>query len=158
MASFYGSTTGFTAYCTARGITVPAGDLEARLIVASEWLDAIYRNSFPGVKTGGREQEREWPRTVASDIYDYTIPSDSVPYEVDYATYEAALHSETLSVNYTPSKYKQAAVNGAVSVTYASFDNWMDIQTKYAKVNEWLSSILISDSDSSGLVGSVNRV
>lgn len=163
MASFYGTAVGFLTYCEDRGITSPTGtggQIEGKLLVASEWIDTVNRTSFPGTKTGGREQEREWPRTDAYDIHGYDLPNDEVPREVEYATYEAALielnEAGALSTDYKPSKYTQATVQGAVSVTYAKFDSWRDAQVQYAKVIEWLSPILIQTD--TGLVGSVHRV
>lgn len=161
---FYGTVNGFTAYITERNIT-PASDdtnvIQTALIVASEWLDAIYRSSFPGLKVGQRDQQREWPRTGAQDIYGYSVPSDSVPREVEFATYEATLRQMatpgSLSLDYTPPKYKQASVTGAVAVTYSSFDSVRDAQIKFQKIDEHLSPILRASRDS-GLVGSANRV
>lgn len=164
MASFYGSAMGFITYCSERGYAAPTDvlEIEAKLIIASEWIDAIYRSNFPGIKTDGREQEREWPRRGAYDIYYYDIPVDEVPREVIFATYEAALREfdspGALSKDYTPSKYKSAAVSGAVSVTYATFDNVREAQTKFAKVAEWIAPILITNADSSNLVGSAFRI
>lgn len=162
--SFYGSVNGFNAYCIERGIT-PANDdnsvIQSGLIIASEWLDAIYRSSFPGLKVGQRSQEREWPRTGAQDIYGYSVASDAVPREIEYATYEATLRQIAtpgcLSIDYTPPKYKQASVSGAVSVTYSSFDNVRDAQIKFQKIDEHLAPILRTNRDS-GLVGSAARV
>lgn len=161
---FYGTVNGYKAYTTERNITRPSDDdniIQAALIVASEWLDAIYRSSFPGLKVGQRDQQREWPRTGAQDVYGYSIPSDSVPREIEYATYEASLREMTtpgcLSRDYTPPRYKQASVTGAVSVTYSSFDSVRDAQIKFQKIDEHLSTILRADRDS-GLVGSANRV
>lgn len=161
---FYGTVNGFKTYTTERNITRPSEDdniIQAALIVASEWLDAIYRSSFPGLKVGQRVQVREWPRIGAQDVYGYSIASDSVPREVEYATYEAALREMTtpgsLSMDYTPPKYKQASVHGAVSVTYSTFDSVRDAQIKFQKIDEILSTILRADRDS-GLVGSACRV
>ena len=43
------------------------------------------------MKTEGRGQAREWPRTGAYDYEGNPIPTDQVPVEVEQATYEAAL-------------------------------------------------------------------
>jgi hypothetical protein len=163
MVDIYGSAVGFITYCSERGIQTISDEtiIEKKLVVASEWIDAVYRTLFPGVKVGGREQVREWPRTGAQDRYGYSIPSDSIPSEVICATYEAALEeiakSGSLSPNYTPAKYVSAAVSGAVSVTYARFNDAQDAQTTFTKVEQWLSGILIDGRDSR-IVGSVYRV
>ena len=144
MPDFYGTHAGYDAYCTARnhdhGPHNEAAVLAA-LLVASEWLDARYRGSFPGLKVGQREQVREWPRTGAMDYYGYAISSEVVPVEIEYATYEAA-HREitqagSLSVDYTPSKYKR------VSVEYNDFDNAREAQTQYNVIDQILQPILI---------------
>lgn len=162
--SYYGTVEGFLAYCLERNIAPTTTDpalIQAGQIVASEWLDAIYRRSFPGLKAGGREQEREWPRTGATDIYGYVI--EGVPREMEYASYEANIRQlaqpGVLSLDYTPPKYKQASVSGAVSVTYATFDSVRDMQVKFARIDEILSAILSTyGSDGTGLTGRSNRV
>ena len=166
MATSYGTPTGFLAYCSERGITPPSvvtGAIQSALQVASEWLDNIYRPSFPGMKTGGRDQEREWPRAGATDIYGYAIPSDTVPNEITYATYEAALQDMnspgSLSVDYTPPKYKRVSVHGAISVEYAQYDSLYDMQMRFAKVDMWLSVITASRGPTdTGHVGKAYRV
>lgn len=163
--SYYGTVAGFNAYFEERAITPATSDddrIKAGLIKASEWLDAIYRRSFPGLKVGQREQEREWPRTGAFDVYGYSVGSDAPPREIIYATYEAALRElqtpGTLSRDYTPPKYKQASVSGAVAVTYATFDSVREVQMKFARIDEILSAILSTYGDGTGLTGSSNRV
>ena len=163
--TYYGTVNGFNAYFEERA-TVPATNdddrIKAGLIKASEWLDAVYRRSFPGYKVGQREQEREWPRNGATDIYGYNVDPTVPPREIIYATYEAALRElaspGTLSMDYTPPKYKQASVSGAVSVTYSTFDNVREVQMKFARIDEILSGILSTYGDGSGLTGSSNRV
>lgn len=154
MTAFYGTASGFRAYLTARGITLPAdsGDdivVNAKLVVGSEWLDARFRSMFPGRKTGGRSQEREWPRTGASDEEGYAIDSVTVPIEVEYATYEATLRDMNqpgiLSTDYTPNKYKRAAVAGAVSVEYAAFNSGTEAQIQLQAVVDILSRLLDLD-------------
>lgn len=151
MVDFYGTATLFRVYHVARDNDLPIGALdddtvESWLLVASEWLDGKYRASFGGLKVGLRPQIREWPRTSAFDIYGYAIPSTSVPIEVEYASYEAALrHAVTpgiLTKDYTPSKYKRASVDGAVSVEYAQFGTAADIQTQFTIIDQILASIL----------------
>lgn len=163
--SYYGTVNGFLAYCEERAITPASTDddrIKAGLIKASEWLDAIYRRSFPGYKVGQREQEREWPRNGATDVYGYNIAPDVPPREIEYATYEATIRDleqpGCLSLDYTPPKYKQASVSGAVSVTYSTFDSVRDLQIKFARIDEILSGILSTSGDGTGLTGSSNRV
>jgi hypothetical protein len=91
MADFYGTEAGFEAYCEARAITAPAGDVEPALLRASVWLDGTYRDRFSGYRTQQRLQVREWPRYDAIDAECNGIPATEVPVEIIEATYEAAL-------------------------------------------------------------------
>lgn len=154
MADYYGTASGFRAYLTARGITLPTGSdndttVNARLLVASEWLDARFRESFPGRKTNGRAQLREWPRIGASDEEGYTIDSAVPPVEVEYATYEAARRDFAsqgiLSKDYTPNQYQRASVSGAVSVDYTNFNSASETQIQIQIVIDILSRILDMD-------------
>lgn len=146
----YGTIAGFQTYHIARGreAVVDAFDddeIEAAKLIASEWLDANYRRVFPGLKTGGRDQLREWPRQGAIDIYGYPIPYAVIPTEVENATYEAALielqESGSLTKSYTPSQYKRVSVDGAVAVEYASFASARDAQTQHKIIDDILSPL-----------------
>lgn len=163
MADEYGTDAGFRTYHTARGSDVVAFTdpaIAAARLVASEWLDSRYKRSFPGLKVGQRSQIREWPRTGAIDSNGYVIVSDSIPTEVENATYEAALRQlispGSLSVDWTPNKYRRASVDGAVSVDYREFSSAAEVQTQFAIIDEILSVITCAD-DSSPLSGGVCR-
>lgn len=166
MPDFYGTASGFTAYHTARDNTVPADidtdeEIETLLLVASEWIDARYRSKFQGWKTGERDQIREWPRRGHVDYYDYLIPDDQIPREIENATYEIALrHANSpgvLSIDYTPSLYDQVSVDGAVSAKFAKFGSVSEIQTQFKNVAEILSALIGEKNQSSGLSGSIER-
>lgn len=125
---FYGSVADFKAYHTSRGKTLPSWSdevIEAALLVASEWLDNIYKDVFSGYPIGGFDQEREWPRESAlSNTYPQKVFSiTEIPVRVEHATYEAAFREAAstgaLNVDFTPNKYTSASVDGAVSVKYA---------------------------------------
>ncbi len=145
----YGSVASFKTYHNARGRDITAyadPAILAALLVASEWIDARYQSKFPGFKVGQRSQVREWPRTGGVDIYGYSIAADSVPTEVENAVYELALRQlqspGSLSVDWTPNKYRRASVDGAVAVEYQSFSNSTEVQTQFTVVDEILSTIL----------------
>lgn len=163
----YGTVAGFETYHTARGrADVIAGydddDIEAAKLVASEWLDGNYRSSFPGIKVGYRAQVREWPRVGGLDRDGYVIDSGTVPTEVENATYEATLRQlanpGSLSVDWTPAKYKRVSVDGAVSAEYAMFYSAADMQTRYKVIDDILAPILTGCGDVSSLSGSASRV
>lgn len=147
MPERYGTVTDFKSYHAARNHDIaPMADdeIESALLVASEWLDARFRTRFSGLKIGGREQFREWPRVNAVDRYRNELIG--IPREIEHATYEAAAIEGAapgaLSINYTPGKYKSVAVDGAISVVYASISSIQDAQTQFAIINEILSTIL----------------
>ena len=103
MPDFYGTVAEADSYHQARANTAWAGDevaKQAALLRASVYIDGRYRkllasgvwqSLFPGVKTEGRGQAMEWPRTGAYDYEGNPIPADQVPVEVEQATFEAAL-------------------------------------------------------------------
>ena len=68
----YGTLAEALVYHQARGnaawaATGDESDKQGALLRAAVWLDSTYRFRFTGRKTGGRAQEREWPRTDATD-------------------------------------------------------------------------------------------
>lgn len=147
----YGTVAGFKAYHTARGraAAIAAYDddeITVGLLIASEWVDSRYFISFAGEKTNGRDQERQWPRIGTYDNECRYLPSDAVPREIENATYEAALIQldapGSLSVTFTPGKYKSARVEGAVSVEFAQFSSAFDIQAQYPVIDGILAPIL----------------
>jgi len=64
----------------------------AALIRASRSLDGQYGSRYPGQPTQGRSQSLGWPRDGAIDhCAQEAIPSDTVPVEIEQATYALAL-------------------------------------------------------------------
>lgn len=164
----YGTVDGFLDYHELRANSVPiaaqADDdlITASLGKASEWFDASYLSQFEGFKTGGRDQEREWPRIGHTDYYGYSIASDLIPREVENAIYEAALADlnspGALSIDYTPAKFKSVAVSGAVSVQYAEFDNAAEIQTKFASIERIVSTLFRKGNSGAKYSGAIARM
>lgn len=158
----YGTREGFTSYHTARGNDIgdySNGAIDIALLVASEYLDGAYRTHFPGFKVDGRDQIREWPRYDAFDIENDPIPSDTVPTEMEYATYEAALrHLATpgsLLGDFTPSKYRRVSIGGSIDVTYAMVSA-QDVQKQFPAIDRILQPIT-GNSGVSQLSGAVSR-
>lgn len=102
--AIYGTLIGANSYHTARGnVAWAEGSIperEAALQRGTDYIDGRYRyqtaggcwkSMFRGVRTDGRAQDLEWPRTGAKDSEGNAIPPDEVPVEVEHATYEAAL-------------------------------------------------------------------
>lgn len=118
--SYYGTLDGAADYHTTRGNTAwviggDDGQKLAALARASTYVDGLgqrrldngrFISLFPGVPTGGRAQRLAWPRTGAADMVGQTIDPATVPYEVEAATYEAALRElaepGSLSPDYRP--------------------------------------------------------
>lgn len=162
----YGTAAGYEAYHLERDNDIPADSAEdeinAALLVASEWIDAIYGLQFPGLKVGMRSQVREWPRTGAYDRYGYVVASDAVPREIEQATYEAAwrqlVSPGSLTLDYTPGKYKRASVDGAVSVEFANFSSAADFQKQFPIIDRIISPLLVGAGGYSPLTGDAVRV
>lgn len=90
----YGTVSGLKAHADARGISYAGktdDEITQALVRSSDYIDGAYRSAFPGYKTGGRDQEREWPRYDVVDGRGFGIPSDEVPVEIERATYEGAI-------------------------------------------------------------------
>lgn len=170
----YGTADGFVTYFTERNKDVtPYDDAEinAALIVASEWIDGVYGSTFVGRKTGGFLQENEWPRVNAT-VFDgegdfanyYTFPDNTVPTEVIRATYEAAFRQlvspGTLNPDYTPNKYKRVAIDGAISVEYTQFSNASETILSISNIDMLLYKLLDRSNAGamSGLSGPSSRV
>ena len=121
----YGSVAGATAYHVSRANTgwadSPADAAEAALIRASVWLDGEYGHRLPGTKATG-EQYRACPRTGGVDASGFALPDDVVWWQVEHATYEAALRELVtpgiLSPDYTPAQGVKSETVGPISVTY----------------------------------------
>jgi len=91
--SGYGDDTGFEAWMTATGRSVPVSAPSSAVLRqrASDYLDALYGARFTGYPTGGLDQERAWPRTGAT-AQGQAIASDVIPPAVVRASYAAAWH------------------------------------------------------------------
>lgn len=167
---FYGNAAGFITYLEERGQDVPASwdneDIEAALLVASEWLDSQYEDSWIGYKVTF-EQERSWPRQNAMiTTYPYHRYSNTdIPVQVINATYEAAkrelINKGSLLIDYKPTQYQSVSVYNAVTVEYKdSVSSAGDVQTQIPVIQN-LMSILIDPNkgaDGNALSGRAVRV
>lgn len=164
MADYYGSLAEALTYHAARAnagwaaSTDPAR--ESALLRASVWLDATYRQQFPGFKTGRRAQLREWPRSDATDQNCDPIPYTEVPIEILSATYEAALRELSLPGSLSPDFVASEAVTservGPVSVTYQTATSLADVRPVVSVVDDLLAG-LIGDVRTPSLFGSAGR-
>lgn len=79
----------------------------AALTRGSMILDAIYGFRFPGSKTGGFSQVKQWPRENAQTIRGEDIPDDVIPPAVEIATYEITRSEVERPGNLLPASFPQ---------------------------------------------------
>lgn len=132
----YGTLESANSYHQARGNAAwAAGPDQGRtgaLVRATDYIDGRYRvllasgrwaSMFPGLRTEGRGQPNEWPRTGAMDYDGNAIQGDVVPDEVLRATYEAALRElanpGSLSPDFVASEAVTKEKVGPIEVAYA---------------------------------------
>lgn len=167
---FYGNADGFLTYLNERGREVSddwdTADINAALLVASEWLDNQYETSWIGYKKDF-EQERSWPRQNAVvPTYPYHVFSTTdIPVQVVCATYEAAQRELTnkgsLQIDYKPSVYKSVSVHNAVIVEYNdTVTSAYDVQTQITVIQNLMSSLIDPQKgvDNNPLCGKLVRV
>lgn len=136
----YGTLEDADGYHQARGNAAwAAGTEQARegaLIRATDYIDGRYRvllasgrwaSMFPGVRTAGRGQPNEWPRTGAVDYDGDQIQPDEIPDEIERATYEAALRElaspGSLSPDFVAVEQVTKEKVGPIEVNYADGSN-----------------------------------
>lgn len=81
------------AYFTARGVATWTGAeaaKEAALVRGCDYLERRYRGKWVGMKTT-QAQSLSWPRGYVDDVDGYAIDAETVPSQVKYANFEAAL-------------------------------------------------------------------
>jgi len=159
----YGTLEGANLYHQARGNAAWAlGTDEARtgaLVRATGYIDGRYRvllasgrwaSMFPGVRTAGRGQANEWPRTGAIDNEGARIPVDEVPVEVLQATYEAALRElarpGSLSPDFVASSLAIRKKVGPIEIAYSdkAADGGVPTRPVITVVDEILAALLRS--------------
>jgi len=151
MADYYGSVAAADTYHSDRGNSAWTGTNSvkiAALIRATMYIDATYKLRFIGYRTNRRDQDLEWPRADAYDeINGQTIPSDEVPIEVEYATYEGALRElvspGSLNPDVTFGKIKEeVSIYQAVSVKYAKSNSALDQKPIIGIIEGLLANVL----------------
>lgn len=170
MAAGYGSPEEAFVYHSEKGNTAWIDSNEDLQIPAmsrgSDWIDRTYRQRFPGTKTGGRAQAREWPREDATDIYGVEIPDDEVPTEILEASYEAALRElitpGILSPDYSGSTNikSESKTVGSISKSVTYFDSKgdpYDARPVYYTIDGILEPILLPGTGSKSTVVFLQR-
>lgn len=94
------------------------------LLRASTYIDAAYSDQWIGLRTYGRNQPRDWPRSGAYDSEGHGIDKDEIPIEVRHATYECGLREManpgSLQPDVTAGQIKERVRVGSVEVAYAT--------------------------------------
>lgn len=152
----YGSIAGADTYHSDRGNTTWTGTDAAKTIAllrGSEYIDQNFRSSFPGYKTGLRDQVREWPRTDAYDIEYNHIGGSTIPTEVIYASYEAALRElvtpGTLFPDFTPGQQTKREKVGPIEVEYTGPQGLASVKPMITVILGILAPILTGHAQSS---------
>lgn len=146
MPDFYGNVADADAYHAARANAAWAGEdmaKQAALIRASAYIDGKFQaqNScgrweslFSGVKTGGRAQALQWPRTGATDTEGHEIPAEEIPIEVVQATYESALREIALPGSLSPDYVASTAIKrqkvDVLEIEYQAASNTSGVPTR----------------------------
>ena len=152
----YGTTVGYKAWADARGVTYSAytdTQIDQARERASDYIDGSYRSQFPGTKTDGREQAREWPRENAYDREGLSIDSDETPVEIENATYEGTKRELASPYTLVPDLKAGGGVlkrvkAGSVEVEY---DNDGTVTTTFEAIAQALGSLLVVRSRYSGV-------
>jgi hypothetical protein len=184
-AQSYVDVAGADAYHAARGnaawatstaedgtaTTRPAEEREAALLRATAFIDATYRDRFPGYRARGRAQALEWPRVGAFTLVpdngrsaaflpgqDHlfrsgvdAIPSTEVPREIVAAVCEAALREAAEPGALAPDLERGGAIKrlaaGSVEIEYAG---GAPASTTFQAIGLALASLLLPANPYSG--------
>lgn len=158
MADYYGTLAGALLYHADRGNSAWAASTdtlrEAALVRASAYIDGAYRSMFPGVKTDGRDQTLEWPRSGAYDVEGNSIDSDEIPVEVSFAAYEGALRELATAGSLNPDIKPGGGVvsrvkAGSVEVEYAQAGGGATTTT-FQRIEALLGGLIVMRSAYSG--------
>lgn len=88
----YGDDQGFQEWTVENGYDLPEGAVPAMVRQkGAVYVDGTYGDRFPGVRAGGYDQDRAWPRKGAVLASGETVPADKVPTPIIHASYEAAV-------------------------------------------------------------------
>lgn len=148
----YGTDDGLDAWLAENGYSVPVG-APAKAVLrqrGSVYVDGTYVTKFSGTPTGGASQDREWPRTGATDRYGNALASAAVPSRVIEASYMAAYIEGNAVGSLAASGSASAAVKrekveGAVEVEYqATTKGWSteDLVPKFTAIEAILAPLL----------------
>ncbi len=171
MTTFYGTANAFVEYCDERGYELdgtlspsPSEEIDQALLRGSMYIDGKYRSRFSGTKSGGRNQDREWPRQDAVDASGEALDYAEVPIEVEQATYEAAFREASLPGSLMPDYVQTERVTservGPLSVSYAD-SQVMKAEDTYPVIgiiDAILAPLLVTTGTQSGLFGQSARL
>lgn len=149
----YSSLVTSAAYADKHGLTFATSGAdespaERASRVGTEWLDATYRDRFPGWPTNGRSQARQWPRTGAEDnspipmvIGQYEIPREIIEASIRAAIYEKA-NPGALSPVVVMAEVSTSDKVGPISSDYRSVTGVSDLRPILTIVDDILAPLL----------------
>ena len=135
-------------YHADRGSTVWGGahdaEQEAALRRATTLIDARYHTIWPGVRTNGRNQALDWPRTNAMDSSGYLFAGNEIPREIMLATLEAAVQEISAAAAFAGNieqRIKSESV-GQISVTYVDDGGKSARELAQSVIDDLLASLI----------------
>lgn len=149
----YGDDDGFTTWLSENGYTLPVGAPAAAVLRqrGSVYIDGTYLSRFSGTPTDGAAQDREWPRTSATDRYGNALASDTVPTRIVEASYmaawlEASSPGALVGSGSAAAAVKRERVEGAVEVEYQTGKAWSsaDLVPMFSAIEAILAPLLIA--------------
>jgi len=131
----------FKTRVTNLGLSASGADsvLEAALRRSAIWLDANFRPRWPGTKTNGRSQSRDWPRKDAYDLEAYLLDSATIPEEILLAQVYAAVQEVS-----KPSSLSPVFMNGNNEKVLVEMDSMRWKTTANAHTLEEMKPVLIN--------------
>lgn len=154
-ANSYVSVADFETFATDHGYTLSGTSTqkEQALVRATAYIDGTFRSMFGGVRTHGRDQALEFPRSGLVDREGWGIDSDEMPAELKNATCEAAKRELASSGSLVPDIKAGGGVlkrvkAGSVEVEY---DNDGSLTKTFQAIEQALGSLLVIRSRYSGV-------
>lgn len=147
MSEAYSTATAFKAWADASGYSY-AGKTDAEilqaLVRASRYIDGRFVGRFPGYRTDGRDQVREWPRYDAYDRNGSLIGSAEIPREIIEATHEGARRELAASGSLSPDIKPGGGVVTRLKAgeTEVEFANTGATQATITSIDNALASLL----------------
>jgi hypothetical protein len=142
-ADAYADPATVAAYAAKLGLTfdADAASAEADCRVGAKWIDATYRNRFPGCPTNA-DQALEFPRTGVW-YRGAELPSDAIPQQIIDAQCEASIRNQASPGSLAPDigrdSYIKSLQAGSVQIEYGGA---IPLNTMFQTIDGILAPIL----------------